>query len=423
MAHINHIRRVDQISRLTLRDAINLSYNKSFAAFCGSRYQRNQIGIYEMSSFCGNMGIVLLHNDPQIEVDLRQIYKLNPSLTNTQNSFQMFIANQADTYGNIKSFYDPFYGLGESAILDALAPIRSDIRSTVEIQALRSILSDYLSIMNYQFNKNRKPFGDYAYNLDLLLELTKMPYSTLHNQVLAYLPVGLRKDLIGRLSADGVQQKAYNTVVSFSQALRSFFWTQREFSKHSKLSIISAVRSRNLISIYVPESRTDVLNYIALELQQLNNSQVPYLLLESGIDLNNCQKLKNFFLSEHGMLPYYTGILAENTSSVVKPDTINNDLSALFSQTQEMFVFECSSIIAAQPFSDAIGNYYRQLEEQHTDSHREPFHIFQSHGYGNVQREITQRAVNPEELTSLNSGCLLYGKNYPIPILVDNFII
>ncbi len=421
MAHINHIRRVDHLSCLSLQDAVNLSDRNSFAAFCGFRYQRNQVGIYKMSGFCGNIGVILLHNDPQFEDQLRQVYQLRPDLA--QASFKMFIANPADSCGNIRSFYDPFYGLGESAVLDALAPVRSDRPSSTEIQFLRSILSDYLSVMSYQFKKNPVPFGDYAYNLDLLFELTKMSYATLFQQVLSYLPTELSEDLSGRLSAEGAQQKAYHTVLSFSKALSSFFWTQKGFAKHSRLSIISAVKNRDLISIYIPESRSDILEYIALELQQLNHSQIPYLLLESGIDLNNCQKLKNIFLSEHSMLPYYTGILAENTSSIIRQDATNNDLSALFEQTQEMFVFSCSSVIAAQPFSDGIGNYYRRLEERHSDYHREPFHIFRSHGHGKVQREISQRTVDPEELTSLHSGCLLYGKNYPVPVLIDHFII
>ena len=79
--------------------------------------------------------------------------------------------------------------------------------------------------------------------------------------------------------------------------------------------------------------------------------------------------------------------------------------------------------ISSTTFSDGIGNYYRRVEDQHNDTRREPFHIFSSHGQGNVQREITQRIVDPEELTGMTNGCLLYGKNYPIPVLVDNFIL
>lgn len=427
MAHINHIRMLDHMKRLSIEDAIDHSFHTNFAAFCGSPYQRNRIGMYETSAFCGNIGIVLLHNDPQIDLTLQQIYELRPDLTRHSSNFRMVIANQTNYNNSIESYYDPFYGLGETAILDALAPIRPDMRSTGEVQLLRSILSDYLSIMDYQFRKfsndrsNPSPFGDYPYNLDLLLELTRMPYQTLFNSVLKFLPSGLRDELAGRLSAEGSQSKAYYAVFSFASVLRSFLWTERGFAQHSRISIISEVRNRNLISIRIADPKADILDYIALELQQLNNAQTPYLLLESGIDLNNSPKLKRFFLADHGMLPYYTGILADNISSVISQNDNNSELSELFSQTQEIFVFSCSSIMAAQPFSDGIGNYYRQLEDQHTDYHHGPFQFFGSHSYGNVQREVAQRTINPEELTSLGTGCLLCGRNYPIPVLVDRF--
>ena len=420
MAHINHIRMVDQLRRLSIRDAIDPRYLKSFAAFCGSRYQRNQVGIHEMSAFCGNMGIVLLHNDLQIEADL---FQLQESLGNISPDFQMYLANPLDSYGGITSFYDPFYGLSESAILDALVPPSPGSVFSLEEQSVRSILSDYLSIMQYQFYKDRHFFGDYAYNLDLLLQLTELSYTELFNSVLNRLPSDLRNGLSGRLSIDGAQQKAHNAVLSFASGLQCYFWTKRDYASHSRLSIISAVRSRNLISIYIPESRNDVLNYIALELQQLNNHQVPYLLIENGLNLNASARLKSLFLSDHDASPYYTGILAENTSGIISSDNSMNDLSSLFSQTQEMFVFQCSSTIAAQPFSDGIGSYYRQLQEYHSDTHSEPFRFFQSHTYGDSQREISERMINPEELTSLGDGCLLYGKDYPIPTLINHFII
>ena len=72
-------------------------------------------------------------------------------------------------------------------------------------------------------------------------------------------------------------------------------------------------------------------------------------------------------------------------------------------------------------FSAGIGQYYRQVTERHMDKHREPFRIFSSHGHGMAQREVQQAVVNPEELTRLGDGCLLYGKNHPIPILIQHF--
>lgn len=417
MAHINYIRRIGHLRRLSVRSAVAASTGGSFAAFCGTNQQRTLVGLYEIRRFCGSMGVVLLHNDLQLEEHLGQLYAIE---SNAGTGFRIFLANQAGFQG-MDSFYDPLYGFSDSAILDLLVPSQRNASATVELQALRAILADYLTIMRQRFDRDPGPFGDYPYNLDLLLELTRMPYSTLHNRVLAWFPDSIRRELSGRLSAEEAQQKAYNAVLSFAQGLGSFLWTQRGFAGHSCLSAISAVRDGDFISIYIPESRADVLDYLAAELQQLCNARIPYLLAESGLDLNASPRLKGLFLSEHSDLPYCTGILAEDTSSVVSGESGGKDLTALFSQTQEMFVFACSSTIAAQPFSDGIGTYYRLVREHHTDTRREPLHFFASHGYGTAQREVVQHIVTAEELTSLGAGCLMYGRNHPIPTLVDRF--
>ncbi len=421
MAHINHIRSIDHLPRLTIKDVINNNHPNSFGAFCGLQMQRNLTGLHEISRVFGKLGIIILHNDPIFESQLGHIYELNPSL-DRKNGSRMYIANQVDYTGSIISYYDPLYGLSQSAVLDVLSP-RTGSRSPLESNRLRSILSDYLSIMEYQYRKNPAPFGDYPYTLDLLYELTEMPYAELQKRVISFLPDDLRIPMNARLSAEGSQQNAYNAVLSFAQSMNEFLWTRRQFSEHTRLSIVDTAKKRQLVSIYIPDSRSDVLEYIATELQQLNNLQIPYLVIENGLNLNANQRLKNIFMTEHSALPYFTGILSENTSTIVDQSNSTNDLAALFSQTQEMFVFSCSSTLAAQPFSDGIGNYYRRVEDRHNDIHREPFHIFSSHGQGNVQREITQKIIDPEELTAMINGCLLYGKNYPIPVLVDNFIL
>ena len=74
-------------------------------------------------------------------------------------------------------------------------------------------------------------------------------------------------------------------------------------------------------------------------------------------------------------------------------------------------------------FFDGIGNYYHQALEQHNDTHREPSHIFSAHGMGVTRREVQQAIINPEELTSLGDGCLIYGSKHSASILVRHFIL
>ena len=418
MAHINHMRIIDHLSTLNVRDVFNNSSPNSFGVFCGRQQQRNLIGLYEISRVLGRMGIIILHNEPIFESELVQVYDLNGS-TQSRNDINMYIANQISSNGTRVSFYDPLYGLPQREILDVLTPGSSN---TFESNRLRSIISDYLSIMDFLFQINPSVSGNYPYTLDLLYELTSMPYKTLQSEVLSHLPDNLKMSISGRLSAEGSQQIAYQAVLSFSQSLNGFLWTKRDFRAHTKLSIVEAAKTKQLISIYLPESRSDILEYIATELQYLNSINIPYLVIENGLNLNASQKLKNIFFSEHSSLPHYTGVIAENTSNIIDQSNSTNDLAALFGQTQELYVFSCSSTMAAQPFSDGIGNYYRKVEDQHYDYHREPFHIFSSHSQGNLKREISQKMIDPEELTNMGNGCLLYGKNYPIPVLIDNFM-
>lgn len=422
MAHINHYRQVNNIQRLSIHEAISpRSSNDSFGAFGGYKNQRDLIGLYKISRNIGSKGIVLIHNDPNFESRLSELYTINPSIRQRRVAPQMYLAN---SNGSQNSFYDPLYGLSSSDVLDVIVPIPPDSHTLSEVHSVRSSLADYLEIINYQFKKNNNTFGKYPYNLDLLYEITSMSFTELNRNILAYLPAQQFDNLTRRLSAPEAQQRAFNAVRSFSLSLEKCLWKYKGFSKHSKLSIIDTVLSRNLISIYVPGSRKETLDYLAAEFKALNDRNISYLLITSNIAISESPEFQKLFLNEHSALPYSTGILSEDISSIISSGSTTNNtaLSSFFSQTQDIFVFSCSSTLAAAPFSDGIGNYYRQVSEQHNETHREPFHIFSSHGYGLAQREIQQAIINPEELTSLGDGCLIYGSNHEIPILAKHFI-
>ena len=422
MAHINHYRQVNNIQRLSIHEAISpRSSNDSFGAFGGYKNQRDLIGLYEISRNIGSKGIVLIHNDPNFESRLSELYTINPSIRQRRVAPQMYLANST---GSQNSFYDPLYGLSSSDVLDVIAPIPPDSHTLSEVQSVRSALADYLEIISYQFKKNNNTFGKYPYNLDLLYEITSMSFTELNRNILAYLPAQQFDNLTRRLSAPEAQQRAFNAVRSFSLALEKCLWKYKGFSKHSKLSIIDTVLSKNLISIYVPGSRKETLDYLAAEFKALNDRNISYLLITSNIAISESPEFQKLFLNEHSALPYSTGILSEDISSIINSGSTTNNtaLSSFFSQTQDIFVFSCSSTLAAAPFSDGIGNYYRQVSEQHNETHREPFHIFSSHGHGSAQREIQQAIINPEELASLGDGCLIYGSNHEIPILAKHFI-
>ncbi len=417
MAHIDHIRRISRIPVMSSQD-VAIGPNQSFGIFCGHSVQRDRLLLQILSGCCGKTGIVFLHNSPLIERQLGTVYSLNPSLANI-SGFKMLLANRINAHRQVQSCYDPLYGLRQNEILDVLAPA-NQYGMTADVQNLRSILTDYLSIITWQFAKTPEIFGESPFSLELLLELTRMPFFTLQNEVLRFLPDNLADSLSSRLSASGAQQRAYAAVNGFAQSLNGILWTPAGFQHHTKTSLISTVRRRQLISIHVPGSQSSILDYLCRELQHLVTSRIPFLLVEYGINLNNSPRLKSLFLAEHAATPYSSGIIAEDTSGIITSDH-SDELAALFGQTEEMFVFSCSSTIAARPFSDGIGSYYRRVTDYHTDRNRQPFHIFSGSGHGDVLREVSQRIVDPEELTDLGTGCLLYGKNHPVPVLVNHF--
>lgn len=419
MAHINHFRLLNSIKKRSIQEAIPMmpSYD-SFAAFGGVKTQRDLIGLYEISRNIGSKGIVLVHNDPDFEASLSQIMSINPYPFQTVNPPKMYLTN---SQGRNNSFYDPLYGLDKSEVLDAILPNNPDNRYIAEAQSIRSVLADYLDIIACQF-RNDFRFGRYPYNLEVLYELTAMPYSQLDQQVLTHLPEQFRY-IASRLSAPDAQQKAFNAVQSFALALNHSLWQRKGFDHHTRLSIVEAVGTNSLISIYVPGSKKEILDYLAVELRALNTRGFPYLLVTSGISLNESPSFRQLFLDEHASLPYSTGILSDNISTIVNTanPSVNHELSLLFGQTQEMFVFACSSTLAAAPFSQGIGNYYRNVSEHHQDRHTGAFDLFSSRGSGYSQREVQQAIVTPEELTTLGDGCLIYGSNHLVPDLIRHF--
>ena len=147
---------------------------------------------------------------------------------------------------------------------------------------------------------------------------TGMSYAALGRSVLRHLPPALYAQLSPRLSAANAQQEAYNTVLAFSRKMSRCLWQERKPAEHTRLSIVQSVAGRDLISIYVPNSRGDILDYLAVELRSLNDrlQPTPYLLLFCGIDLKKSKSFREFFLTEHTAQRYSTGIPAEDNDHI-----------------------------------------------------------------------------------------------------------
>lgn len=415
MAHINRTRTIKELSRSSFSEFIPGDVQSdSFAAFGGNPVQRMHIALNEIDRYTGTCGIVILHNDPLFE------YELSRHFENSGPLQPIFPNHTSDAV----YYYDPLYGLSASEVLDALVPMRDDYFNRSDVLSLRSIFSDYLTIMYTEFQKDPALFDQHPYNLDLLYDLCSMSYPELDEKVLAFLPQEAAAPLRIRLSAPGVQQRAYDAVRSFAFSLSNGLWSRRSFSQHTRLSLKQTVADRGLISIYVPNSDREILNYLCTELNSLNKSSQKYLLVTSGIFLQNCPDLHSLYIREHRTLPYCTGLLADDLSCLIAG--VQNEssvLSSFFSQTQDIFVFACASSYAARPFCDAIGSYYRSVREKSTGISSRPLHLLSGRNDSISLRETRQDIINPEELVNLGSGCLIMGSSYALPYLVHRFIL
>lgn len=411
MAHINRQRQIQLLNRYSLNELMPTNQLPSnFAVFCGSTRQRSTIGLYAIQQCVGRIGVVFIHDDPALAERLNTIQRSGTSTA-------LHYPNRIITPGNLH--YDPLYGLNESTILDIIVPQNPDGFTTPVVDGIRARLADYLSIMRYRYNMSPDAFGNYPYNLDMLVQLTQMSYTQLKDTVFIYLPEHMRTQLEARLSADNVQQSVRDAVQKFQKHMEHYLWTPRNGLSHTRISIYESVVHRHIISIYVPNSAPEILDYIDHELQALTETQTPYFLMGSGINLLKNERIKTRFLGEHTQLNYRTGILSGSPTNVLSSGI--SDFGNLTSQYQNVIVLECSGTAEAELFSQASGTYYRRVISVHQDRNRQPLHILPSNSRGRAVTEQEERRIRPNELTSLDRGALIFSKNRHQPMLINHF--
>ena len=407
MAHITRTRQVDLVRRSSAGELLppDLELN-NFAVFCGSASMRTELAANAIARYAGRVGIVVLLNNAGTMVDyLEQIpVRLNRP--------------QLQVMADRQKRYDPLYGMSADVIVNLLAP--KDPLNPLQqgVNALRSALLAYLRIMDYQFSQGRGPFGDHPYNLNLLMQLTAMDYDQLERRVLRHMPQHIAGPIISQLNAAGMQQEVYSCVDSFASTMQEYLWQQADFQDHTRRSMIDAVTRGQIICLRVPHSHAPLLNYIDAELQVLSNRNIPFLLVNCGVDISAHPAMQSWFLDAHRDRGYYTAIVADSISHV----TLDADQrSKLFSQYRQVFVFQCFSDEQAEPFCAQFGQYYREERERHVDQHRQPFHLFPSHQVGVTHRQVEEMNIRPNELRQLGNGLLLCGNAYQRPCLIRHF--
>ena len=400
MAHILNVRRVQNQLMGSLNSELPLTMGaNNFAAFCGTAEQRRRTGLQAIRRFCGRCGIIVLHDDTQLEQDIAAL----PRALSDQQL-------RVHTLGN--KTYDPLYGLDQDAIASLL------LEGGDGSQQTRTGLLAYLAVMQHNFQQNPTLYGQYPFNLDLLMQLVQMPYPELERRVLAYLPPHIVQWVRPILNQSGMQRSVYAAVLPYATVMAKYYWTPSGVQGHSRISIVQAVQSRQVICLRIPNSRADLMNYLCADLQMLADLGLPFLLVGSGLDLTASDRLRNWFLSEHEQGNYYTGLLARSMSSVA---TNEEDVGRVFTQYDQILVFNCSNAKQAEPFTRAYGHYNRRQTERSRQTFLPLPRILPTIGGGKQTRRVEEQNIHVEELMDLRSGVFLCGNHYPIPVLIRRF--
>lgn len=412
MAHINHSRDIVTMRSMPLSEALSgARILQSVAAFGGTSRQRRESALYTIRRFCSHMGVIVLQNDQQLANQLGLLGRQRTELAIANPNFRTYNENPA---GSPVHYYDPLYGLSASGVLDAIIPADSAMPDAF---ATRGYLSAYLEILLALFRKDSVAFGDYPYSLDILLQLVEMSPLDLERSVLPRLPSQTRDRIRAVLMHDGAQLSAYTAVNSFAAEMATFLWTRRMPRDHTQSSMIDAVQRGCISCVTMPAASLRVLHYIYLELRELINRHIPFMLVVDDVDLSQSDELCQLFMAPHESSSYCTAVFEPAISQIARND---QEVGSFLAQHASILVFACSNAQQAQPFSDALGTYQRTITDRNVTSQRTPFAIFSSHGNGSTTHETQEHNITVEDLMGLGSGAVLCGNLYHLPEIIES---
>lgn len=397
MQHINYSRNVRIAHRYSLNDFVrDGDANSTFSVFGGNSAQRSAVICRGIARIAGQRGVAILHDDPELDRMLPELARMVP------RAQSVIAANRIGQYS-----YDPLYRMSRADILDMLIPYDGTSASAAALIQIRSIIQDYLSIMEWMYAQNSAPFGASPYNLDLLVMLTSWPYSELASRALGLMNVPGAENLRARLSAQGSQQIAWQAVINFAQKMEQHLWQPTDsWGGHTRTSLYSAAEARSVISIRVSGSDPELMRLLGVEINAVIRAGIPLTLAVSGLMLGANQGILQILSREPG--PNFTSIIASATAEAAAPDHIG--LDTLLARQDQVIVFPVSDINEARHFAELAGGYYRRRSfiNRGLDFQRDMHY-----------NETETLNIRPEELIS--GKTLLLGRRYRPPVLCNSF--
>ena len=408
MTHINRARMVRRLSYYTLSDFIRDGNEQcSFAVFNGTANQRDAVIRACIARTRGTRGVVILHDDPIVD---QQLGALKAGVPERQN---VIAANRPGQY-----CYDPLYGYGREDVLNMLVPYEAAGAAAPALMQMRSALQDYLTILEFQYHRNRTQFGESPYNLDLLMTLTSWSYDELERRVLNYMRDDSVEMLRTRLSDAGNQQSVWYAVSNYARKMEQHLWKQsRQWVEHTRNSLISAAHNRDIISVRVPASDSELLRLLSVELNAIVRNRIPLLLVVAGLRSERDDPLK-MLLTRQRSSEFAVGISSATAGALVQEND-REGLAELMSIQDQLIVFPCGNAVEASRFTEIAGTYFRMRELRTYDRRRRFFHVFPDFGIGDRIDEVETASIRPVEL--MNGNTMIAGRGYTEPMLCGTF--
>ncbi len=360
----------------------------SLAVFGGNEAQRMRVVGQGIARCFGQMGIVIVHN--------------NWNLENMLKDFKNQYVFQAERYpqtpvcfvNSENPCYEPLYGLNSSRVIDAVYP-RDARESSANMQQhiCAAALMKYIKILEYK---------NVPVDLDNLLYLSNMELEVLEQRELGNVPVGMRDDILISLSQDNILRQVRADINYFAAQMDDRIWSGQRPA--SNISIIEAVKNRAMLSVKVPSNSVAIMDYLSVEINALLDSGLQFLLVVDSVNFQN-STIKNSIV----IAPSQISIIL-SAKDIQEIDTAGTSSGiGILNKMSKIILFQCANAIAAKQYSELIGNYLRQFENYNYSEGKGLLDILIGHGEGRgkgVSEQLYAR-IGPEELVRLGDGAVL----------------
>ena len=414
MENLNYNNRTNRGVTLTKAEAIgdwlaDFSKRENMAIYGGSLSKRNRIVLEAIARCYGNIGVIIIHNNPGLINDISRIIKLFPGLYQ-RLAKQGGRVSQCHISGD-NMLYEPLYGMNRERIVETIYPqLSMDNPSYMQQHKCSDALNCYIDILE---GKNE------IIDLDAILSIVNMDVETIEKECFSAssgrlgassyeqndVSVYDRERIFSLLKQDNISFQVRADVNAFASHLDGRIW-QKRHEEATNVSIISAVEMKNILSIYTP-SNTYVLDYLASEINSLMDKGKHFMLVLDSINVSNT--VLNTQILKAPTLPFSVVLSADSIQSVFGDS--ENDAQYSLHKMNTAVIMNCPNAKTAEVYSGSIGQYLRQFESVNNGTSQGAFSPFAGMNKGTGIHEQLFDRIRPEEFTTLEGGAVLLSQD------------